>query len=364
MTAFTQPKRVLTAVLVVPCIVAACGPEESPLPPVVWEGESIRVRMDDSELEVCGGTFEALERHTALVREALLLEGDEVIEYSIGDQDFVDSECDLVSPSACTKGVSGHVFSSDPYNPHEIVHAVRVRDPSISIRSSGIEEGLAVLFGDDQPGSASPALDAAGVLFADKVSGSQYFHAGRTMSVLLEAYGPEVLRDFDRLANTILEDDAFRDVFGQSKTDFAVYAEMMPTCEQSQWWAPLLECDGEPVVPNETGLVVLEGTLACGAIDTIGPRGGRVWTSQHFRLNRHTTTSSYDIQMPEDATLEIIGCDGGCPERLVYIGGTQEVGGVANGIPALDPGDYFLRMSRPLHDGDGSFVIGIRQLSE
>src|SRR5262245_8018018 len=75
-------------------LLGGCAPdEELPLPPVVWEGESVRVRMDDPEIEVCGGSFEALDRHAELVREALLLEGDGVVEYSIGDQDFVESVC-------------------------------------------------------------------------------------------------------------------------------------------------------------------------------------------------------------------------------------------------------------------------------
>lgn len=48
----------------------------------------MRVRMGDPGIEVCGGSFEALDRHAELVREALLLRGDEVVEYSIGDQEI------------------------------------------------------------------------------------------------------------------------------------------------------------------------------------------------------------------------------------------------------------------------------------
>ena len=34
-------------------LLGGCAPDdELPLPPVVWEGESVRVRMDDPEIEV------------------------------------------------------------------------------------------------------------------------------------------------------------------------------------------------------------------------------------------------------------------------------------------------------------------------
>lgn len=42
--------------------VLGCAPEELPLPPVVWEGQTVRARMDDPGIQVCGGTFEALDR--------------------------------------------------------------------------------------------------------------------------------------------------------------------------------------------------------------------------------------------------------------------------------------------------------------
>jgi hypothetical protein len=55
--------------------------------------------MDDPGIQVCGGTFEALDRHAALVREAMLLEGDGVVEYSIADEDLVQDICSGASRS-------------------------------------------------------------------------------------------------------------------------------------------------------------------------------------------------------------------------------------------------------------------------
>ncbi|MEX1363772.1 MAG: hypothetical protein AB1Z98_11635, partial [Nannocystaceae bacterium] len=103
-------------------VLGGCAPQEDPpLPPVVWEGEAVRVRMDDPGIQVCGGSFEALDRHAQLVREALLLQGDGIIDYSIGDEDFVDQACNLESPIACTNGTDGRVFTAVPFNAHEIV---------------------------------------------------------------------------------------------------------------------------------------------------------------------------------------------------------------------------------------------------
>ena len=65
--------------------------------------------------------------------------------------------------------------------------------------------------------------------------------------------------------------------------------------------------------------------------------------------------------MPDDAILEIVGCSGGCPERFVYLGTRDQVSSVLDGLPALEPGEYFLRLSRPATSReDGRFQIVLR----
>lgn len=335
---------------------SGCAPEEAPLPPVVWEGESVRVRMDDPDIEVCGGTFEGLDRHAALVREALRLEGDEVVEYSIGDEDFVDAACNYEPsvPLGCALYSSGEVFTRIPYLPHEIVHAVRHLDPEIGHLSSVFEEGLAELMGSDPAGTGTIPLDAQESFDDDHVGGpNEYYRAGHLMAFMLERHGVEAFRELDQLAPWMGEDRAFIEAFGETKEDLAAAAEQAPHCEQSQWWMPLLECDGEPVVADPTtGVLVLEGSLDCGSADVRGPEYGRTWASRHFRLDEPTNVLGFHFEMPEDATLEIVGCSGGCPERFAYIGTRYQVGSVSQGLPRLEPGEYFLRMSRPV-DGTG-----------
>jgi hypothetical protein len=346
--------------------VLGCTPEELPLPPVVWEGEMVRVRMDDPGIRVCGGTFEALDRHAALVREALLLEGDGVIEYSIGDQDFVHAGC----PGApvdifvgCASRPEGNVFTTEPFHPHEIVHAARIHDPQIGYRSSVFEEGLATMFGSDDLGNGTGPLRVR-ELFEDAhvAGGIEYFGAGHAMANLLDRHGMDSFRAFDELARTVNEDEAFMEIFGESKEEFAVVAEAMPICEQSKWWVPLLECDGEPITADpETGLLTFTGNLSCAEPDVNGPENDQMWTSRRFRLDSQTTRwSSYDFDFPEDATLEIVSCDGGCPERFAYIGTRTQVGGFGDdALGDLEPGEYFLRVSRPVSDDDGHFEIVI-----
>ena len=346
-------------------LLGGCAPdEEPPLPPVVWEGESVRVRMDDPEIEVCGGSFEALDRHAALVREALLLEGDGVIEYSIGDEDFVESVCPHpeLSPLGCTTFPAGSVFTRVPFIPHEIVHAVRIQDSEIGFLSSAFEEGLATVFGSDPPGDDMISIDALGIFEDPQVGGpAEYYQAGHLMAILLDRHGVDSFRRFDVLARTVDEDRAFLEEFGETKEEFAQVVESAPHCEQSQWWIPLLECDGEPaMVDPETGVLTLSGELDCDEPDVRGPEYGRMWASRHFRLDEATSVLSYAIDMPEDATLEIVSCSSGCPQRFAYIGGRLQVGSVANGLPGLEPDDYFLRMSKPVDsDGDGRFKIVI-----
>jgi len=324
----------------------------------------VRVRLDDPAIEICEGSFEALDRHAALVREALLLEGDAVVEYSIGDEAFVESACDFPfdgSSKACADGLEGHVFTADPFLPHELVHAVRRKDPHVGLLSSPFEEGLAMVYGDDFLPSYPIPLDVVGIFSSTSYirGGDEYYYAGHMAAKLLDRHGVEALRRFDLQAREQDEDDAFVDVFGETKEDFAVFAEADPVCEQTQWWMPLLECDGPPVTADPTNdRLVLAGNLACGESDVKGPRAGMMWTSRHFQLDRRTSTLAYEIDMPEDATLEIAACAGGCPDRFVYSGTRNQVGSVLNGLPALDPGEYFLRMSRPVgSDDDGSFEV-------
>lgn len=346
-------------------LLGGCAPDdELPLPPVVWEGESVRVRMDDPAIEVCGGTFEALDRHAELVREALLLEGDGVVEYSIGDQDFVESACPHpeLSPSGCATHPDGHVFARVPYIPHEIVHAVRIQDPSIASLSSAFEEGLATVFGSDPPIDDTIPLDIVSLLEDPLVGGPEdYYRAGHMVAILLERHGIDAFRRFDVRARTTEEALAFLEAFGETKEQFADAAESAPHCEQSQWWKPLFECGGEPTVADpQTGRLTLSGNLDCGEPDVQGPEYGRMWASHHFRLDEPTSIVSYEFDMPDDATLEIVGCSLGCPRRFAYIGDRFDVGSVSDGLPGLEPGEYFLRMSRPIDGvGDGSFELVI-----
>lgn len=346
-------------------LTVSCGPEEEdfPLPDVVWEGRGVRVRMEDPTMQVCGGTFDALDRHVELVREAMLLEGDGVVEYSIGDEDFVESACDFPfdgTSIACADASSGNVFTSNAFVLHEIVHAVRRRDPGVGLLSSPFEEGLAMVYGDDFLPSYPIPLDIVGVL--DKASyiegGEEYYFSGHMVAKLLDLHGMETFRRFDLQAREQGEGVAFSEVYGQTKREFGALAEGDPVCEQTQWWAPLLECDGEPMIadPATDGLV-LSGDLSCAAEDVLGPGVGRVWTSRHFRLDRGTSTLAYEFDIPEDATLEIVSCDGGCPERFAYIGMRDDVGSVLNGVPSLEPGEYFLRVSRPVDEREGHFEI-------
>lgn len=345
--------------------VLGCTPEELPLPPVVWEGEMVRARMDDPGIQVCGGTFEALDRHAVLVREALLLEGDGVIEYSIGDQGFVDASCTAAPVDtfiACTSRPEGHVFTTVPFHRHEIVHATRILDPSISRRSSIFEEGLATMFGDDDLGNGVGPLRVRELFEDAHVGGGiEYFGAGHAMANLLELQGVGAFRRFDELARTTNEDAAFIEAFGETKEEFADVAETMPICEQSQWWMPLVECDGEPLTADpETRQLTLSGNVSCGEPDVKGPADGRMWTSRRFRLDSPTTRWSYDFDMPEDATLEIVSCQGGCPQRFAYIGVKYEIWSYGdNALDDLEPGEYFLRMSRPVADDDGYFEVVI-----
>jgi len=317
--------------------------------------------MDDETIPVCGGTFDALDLHARLVRDAMLLEGrDRVIDYSIGDGDFIGDYCGTENAAGCAHPESGDVLVVAAFTPHEIVHAARALDPEIRHLSQPVEEGLATLFGSDVPGLGVIPLDVLDILEDRDMEGlDEYYRAGHVIAAVFQLYGIEAFRQFDLLARGVAENDAFLSAFGETKVKFAERAETMPVCQSTQWWMPVLECDGDADLPDpKTGRIVLSGDVRCGEVDVVGPNPyGAMWTSRHFRVTEKTFDLLYEIDMPEDSTLEIVGCQYGCPDRFVYRGGARDVGGITKGIPSLEPGEYFLRMSRPVSDDDGHFEV-------
>lgn len=350
----------LVPLFVVWAAVTACAPDGLELPPVVWEGENVRVRMEDESIQVCGGTFEGLDRHAALAREAMLLDWNgDLVEYSLGHIDFLEDAC-IGTTLGCANSDTGHVFTRRPFHLHEVVHSVRFLDPNRTLHSSPIEEGLATLFGAGVGSEGTTSLEALKTLQLEQVGGdTDYYRSGQLMAMLIATYGIETFRAFDLAASRDDENAAFASVFGVTKTEFAAIAEETPQCSSSQWWQPLLECAGEPELPDpDTGQVTFTGDLRCDSSDVYGPaQGDNMWTSRHFQIDDMVPPFYYEMDFPEDTTLEVVGCDGGCPERFVYRGGRWDVGSVANGIPGLEPGEYFMRLSRPVSDEPGPFRI-------
>jgi len=316
--------------------------------------------MDDETIPVCGGTFEALDLHANLVRDAMLLEGqDRIVDYSIGDQDFVLDACE-VSSIGCAPVDTGQVFTSQVFHQHEIVHAVRSLDPKIGHHSIAFEEGLAAVFGADFFDTTMVlALNALEMLQDADLSGPEDAdRAGRLVAIVLERYGADSFRRFDLSSRTEDESSAFVGAFDETLEDFAVVADAAPLCGRSQWWQPLLECSGEPIDADpETGKLTFTGDLSCGDSEVQGPVFEMMRTSRHFRVAEPTSEILYEFEMPEDATLEIVECHLGCPDRFTYLGGQSDLGSVSNGIPRLEPGEYFLRITRPVSDDNGWFEI-------
>ncbi|MCH9687434.1 MAG: hypothetical protein K0V04_38725 [Deltaproteobacteria bacterium] len=329
--------------------------DEPALPPVAWESDVLRVRVEDPTTVICEGSFEAIERHATLVRDVLALDGrDRILDYSVVEPDSIGQWCSSTS-TACTHSPPGQVFTATPVLLHEVTHAVRILNPDTRLLSPALEEGMAVLYGDEVFRAQTPPLMAESLLQEQIVTVDQYLRTGLLTNILVQRHGLDDFMRFDRLAATTPEDEAFAEVFGETKDQFAQAADDHEACAPQQWREPLLECDDAPVMPDPaTGRIVLTGNLSCGDPQVVGPTFSWMTTTRHFRVLESHSSPGHRVDVPRGTTVELVGCQAGCPERYYY---DYFAGPVRGYFPTLEPGDYVVRLTRPVADDAGPFTL-------
>lgn len=327
----------------------ACQPDDVELPPILWEGHSLRYRSDEPIDRICGGTFEHLDERAAHIG-ALFDDSRPVVDYvwtpGARLQDFCEG-----STLGCQ--VDGAAFTIFPLNEHELVHA----------RGHGgqraLEEGVAVAFGDDQvlagnieDSDLETVLRESGPFSLP--DGVHYPRLGHFVSYLRAFYGHRALvelidatsidDDYDRLAAAV------ESVLGIPMDEvLADYEASYPICDSTHFRYDGFDCGRNTVaLPLERSEEIdISVRVGRDEATTLGPRAGEIWTvltldvptSGRFGLDVFTEEAGTNPQ------IRLRQCDAACDEIDLSL---PEGPGVWSGLsPCLSAGAYSLRLSLP-----------------
>ncbi|MCH9688639.1 MAG: hypothetical protein K0V04_44820 [Deltaproteobacteria bacterium] len=342
-------------------ICGACMTEPE-LPPVQWEGQRIRFRSDEALDSVCAGTLSHLDDRAAHMAE-IFGAPRRVVDYVWAPGAALGEYCELPTLGCAVDGRSYSVFALDE---HELFHAV-TSPPA----HRGLEEGLAVAFGDDRelPGTVEgtdlPAI-LAEVGRTVQPAAQDYPRLGHFVSYLRSNYGVGGLAEL--AANSEVADGreqldaslqlAFGDHLETVLDDYGAY----PVCDSTHFHYDGFDC-GRNIIPLPAdGAPKLDSTLrvACDEPETLGPRSGEQWTlvtlsvpaEGRYLLSVYPTNGV-------SANIRLRRCDASCAEVDDWL---PPDGGFWMGLnPCLRQGLYSLRLAVPVGTA-GEFRIEATRL--
>jgi len=347
---------------VVVVLAIGCQPPEPELPPIVWEGEHLRYRSDESVDSICGGTFQHLDERVAHIADIFDVPPEVMVDYSWTPGDALGEYC---KPSllGCAFGMSA--FSKMASDEHELFHATRGASAY-----PGLEEGLAVMYGDDRrlPGEVNGNIEE--ILRNSREFGEvdalDYPRLGHFVSYLRAEFGQDGVaaldqrsassHDYAQLSASIEEE------FGIPMEDvLADYAARYPICQSTQYRYDGFECSGEGLVlpPGEDGKIVTTIPVGCDDPDTLGPRGGKIWKTVSLHIpeeGQHDITIFGGGSLPARVTID--ECDVSCFD--VETAYHREFGGLLNDFACFKEGTYRIRIEIDA-DARGDFDVEISQ---
>jgi hypothetical protein len=327
----------------------ATPPEAPEKAPEVWRGEHIVFRTESSK-PICSGTLPYIDRHLAVVSDALGVEPPIDVDYTwIPDLSGLQAYCAREDSLGCAKRYK-EVYSIYPAHCHEVSHVVVNSEWELSNRIVALEEGLAeVLACGAHPFSgAAPPSD-----WIEEPWEGDYGSAARFVQFLIErnglratarwiATGGRKAVDYEN-SYSLEFDESFDDAIA----DFSDY----PKCGDQEYRIAFQECTA-PLTPHVDGVWQLEFDLECSSPTVRGPREDRVWTSQTIRT---TVDNVYAVTLEgttveSDTTVDIVRC-APC-SRAVSAHITSDSVAELNGVlhdrtPEFPAGLYYVEVSQP-----------------
>lgn len=284
------------AAMLVLSSVGACLPQLESIP-----GEHITYEYS-SDLHLCAGTVEHLDRAVPYLEEQLGVTAPARIRYSwLSSADFarIPDAFHREAPYAFT--VADRAMAKRPALIHELVHIV-MDAPTAPFFREGIAVAYDIIYpegyGPRYPLGAFP--DPRDTMDAPTSGGVDYPAAGQFVTFLLTRHGPAKFRQFYeslRWPHTLPRiRKAFRATFGRELDDeVEVFMAGVPTCEPEYFALQFSDCTA-PIQPWDGPVWTHDEVLECDADGVVG--GGQPGFASH--IFRPVT-----LEVPESGRYEL-----------------------------------------------------------
>ena len=323
------------------CIAGCRQQTEAELPPVIFEGDRIAFHSYAPPELVCAGTFEHLERRAAHLAELFRIEPSQ-IDYTWAPGQTILNHCEGLS-TGCSK--DDQVFSPRVAHEHELFHALR------DSAHRGLEEGMAVAFGDDRVLLRDTEEDVSLTLYEidedNPPTGERYHQLGHFVSFLATEYGMDALVDLDgasarsdgfgELEKTVL------DTIGVPLQEVVTeYNVAYPACEAPEFRYDGYECGSEGITfPELPGFdMTLTLPVTCEDEGTVGSFVGELF--KRVRVDVPVRGAyAIEIALPERTVRpywRFGPCGMGC--RVEF----EDPDSLVQTLPCVEPGSYTLRI--------------------
>lgn len=252
----------------------SCAPE----PSTRWLGHYLHF-VTDLDVPICEGTFHRQERLVELLAAEFGAVIDTPVWFELTTPDDAHERCESESAFGCYRHRREKIYSSLPYHPHEIVHAVAAA--AAWTGPTAFTEGLAEAYSHGAR-SGTDRLPVAEVLADFQLTRDHYYTMALFVRFLLERHGVAAFGAFMRA--TEFEDDvdmfapSFAAVFAEPLEAAIAAFEAYPTCQAWQNHVALMECADEATPWAENSWAV-EVDLRCASAEVVGPlndKGGPV----------------------------------------------------------------------------------------
>ncbi len=336
----------------------ACSSEQLPVFGTrTWVGDNLEFWTTD-DATVCGGSFEALDRHAELLSEFAAERGVETREeryryFWLSQEELADEQPCAPLRGPCYKLPGPNIYAAY-YSSHEVVHAELA-----SGHSSFVDEGLATLFGETSL-SVVPVVDVPALVDETRgqnLDGDAYLPAAKFVRAMEELYPEESLPalltsqpsdDFDtftrRLTTAGLDIDPALRLYAAEEN-----------CRMDAVRISLSGCAVPPTAWGDDGWRAT-GRLDCSDPNTLGPSRGdspEIWTVRSVDIPR---AGKYTAWLESDLhTLAgMVFCENSlCGSGFGRTHNLSRLFPVGFSPLELEAGRYWFRVARLAEDGPG-----------
>jgi hypothetical protein len=358
-----RPAR--AGIIVTLLTISGCQDE---LPPIVWEGEHVRVGTDLEIGEWCPGTLTYVDDFAGAVAAKLEIDR-EPFNYYVYPPPL--REHDVCSERAIGCWSRGAVFATTMPETHEIVHGV---DAGEGLMPLPFEEGAATYFGGYPPlitvdYTELDIREELDVYWHEPFGEKRYALFGHFTSYLIHTHGLEpyvALTHTTKLRTARAAfDAAFEAAYGLP-LDEAMddYEANWPYCPVEALQSSFFECEREPIVIDGPDPEPFSFDISCGDPQVVGPDPNvndvqKLWSTATIEFAGPGSYHNLKVEQPgvgewNSAEIEFKRCDTDCGAvwHNMHVVRPAGLDAAAPNWFTFDaePGRYVMRVSRNADD--------------